>query len=198
MSVCVPNHFSWVQLFATLWTVAHQGFSRKDTVLQGIFPTPAMEAECLISSIDRKIIYRSCHPGRPDTRWGFVNILGLLVGNLGESTQTEFCQGFQSGKSTDVQMFLIDEETELLPAGSSRPVCRGQQQLSAGILSEASLLALVFSSPWPRVQVQSPWPLESLSFHLHSRVFRCKAPGPWCREWFLIGANQSWSSLFPL
>ena len=92
---------------------------------------------------------------------GFVNILGLLVGNLGESTQPEFCQGFQSGKSTDVQMFLIDEETELLPAGSSRPVCRGQQQLSAGILSEASLLALVFSSPWPRVQVQSPWPLVS-------------------------------------
>ena len=99
-----------------------------------------------VSSIDRKIIYRSCHPGRPDTRWGFVNILGLLVGNLGESTQPVFCQGFQSGKSTDVQMFLIDEETELLPAGSPHPVCRGQQQLRAGILSEASVSPCLFIS----------------------------------------------------
>ena len=51
MSVCMPNHFSWVQLFVTLWTIAHQGFSRKDTVLQGIFPTPEMEAECLMSPL---------------------------------------------------------------------------------------------------------------------------------------------------
>ena len=47
---CVLNLFSRIQLFATLWTVAHQpplsmGFSRQETgvhchfLLQGIFPT---------------------------------------------------------------------------------------------------------------------------------------------------------------
>ena len=43
--VCVINHFSYVQLFATLWTVAHQGplstgFSRQEYWRRLLCPPP--------------------------------------------------------------------------------------------------------------------------------------------------------------
>ena len=46
--VCVLSHFSHVQLFATLWTVAHQaplsmGFSRQEYWNELSFPSPKME-----------------------------------------------------------------------------------------------------------------------------------------------------------
>ena len=55
MHICTLSHFSHVQLFVTLWTVAHQaplsvGFSRQEywsgllaqALLQGIFPTQGL------------------------------------------------------------------------------------------------------------------------------------------------------------
>ena len=60
MCACVPNHFSYVRLFATLWTVARQtllsmGFSRPEywsglpCPPPGDLPHPGMEPEALKS-----------------------------------------------------------------------------------------------------------------------------------------------------
>ena len=45
MSACVLSHFSHVQLFVTLWTIAHQtplsvGFSRQEYWSGLLFPSP--------------------------------------------------------------------------------------------------------------------------------------------------------------
>ena len=45
MYVCVPSHFSYVQLFATLWTIAQQaplstGFSRQEYWSGAPSPSP--------------------------------------------------------------------------------------------------------------------------------------------------------------
>ena len=65
MHVCVLNIFSWVQLFATLWTVVHQaplsmGFSTGvscHAFLQGIFLTQGLNP-CLLPLLhSRQILY---------------------------------------------------------------------------------------------------------------------------------------------
>ena len=60
MSVCVPSHFSRVQLFVILWTIAHQaplsmGFSRQEYWSEfpcsppGNLPDPGIESKSLMS-----------------------------------------------------------------------------------------------------------------------------------------------------
>ena len=60
MPVCVLSRFSHIQLFTTLWTVAHQaplsmGFSRQECwsgltcLLQGIFPTQGSNMHLSVS-----------------------------------------------------------------------------------------------------------------------------------------------------
>ena len=65
---CVPGHFSRVQLFATLWTVAHQacpsmGFFRQEYWSGLPFPSPGdlpnagIEPTSLMSCISRRVLY---------------------------------------------------------------------------------------------------------------------------------------------
>ena len=71
--VCMLSRCSCVQLFATLWTVAHQaplsmGFSRQDNTgvgcygfLQGIFPTRRSNQHLLYLCIGRHVLYSWHH-----------------------------------------------------------------------------------------------------------------------------------------
>ena len=73
----VYYHFSQVQLFETLWTIASQaplsmGFSRQEywsglpCPLPRDLSNPGMEPVLLLSPcIDRRILYLSCHLGKP-------------------------------------------------------------------------------------------------------------------------------------
>ena len=76
MHISMLSHFSHIQLFATLWTVAYQaplsmGFSGKNTgvgfhaLLQGIFPTLGLTHISYISCIGRWVLYPWCHLGSP-------------------------------------------------------------------------------------------------------------------------------------
>ena len=54
MHACVLNCFAHVQLYATLWTVAHQaplsmGFSRQEYWSGLLFPPPGIKPESLMS-----------------------------------------------------------------------------------------------------------------------------------------------------
>ena len=73
----VPYRFSHVQLFATLWTVAHQaplsmGFSRQE-YWSGLpcpaprdLPYPGFEPESLMSTcLGRRVLYHWRHLGSP-------------------------------------------------------------------------------------------------------------------------------------
>ena len=80
--------FSHVQLYATLWTVAHQA-----PLVQGILQArilewvavpssressqPGIEPTSLMStSISRQVLYRQCHLGSPSVRVSAVNRIG--------------------------------------------------------------------------------------------------------------------------
>ena len=66
-SMCVLNHFSHVQLFATLWTVAHHDHLSRPVILQArilewvamisIFPTQKSNQHILWLLICRRILY---------------------------------------------------------------------------------------------------------------------------------------------
>ena len=70
------NHFSCVQLFATLWTVAHQaplfmGFSRQEywnresLPSPGYLPDPGIKTESPVSPALAGIILTTSSPGKP-------------------------------------------------------------------------------------------------------------------------------------
>ena len=77
--VCVLSRMSCVQLFATLWTVAHLWGSSVLGILQanilewvachalhqGIFPTQGLNLHLYISCIDRQVLHPYCHLGNP-------------------------------------------------------------------------------------------------------------------------------------
>ena len=77
--VCMLSHFSRVQLFATLWTVACQallsmGFSRQEywsglpSPPSGDLPDPGgWTCVSCISCIGRRVLYHQCHLGNPYT-----------------------------------------------------------------------------------------------------------------------------------
>ena len=72
------SHFSHVQLFVTLWTVAHQapltmGFSRQEYWSGLPCPppgesSPPRDQTCISydSCIDRQVLYHQCHLGSPN------------------------------------------------------------------------------------------------------------------------------------
>ena len=73
VSVCALSHFSCVQLFVTLWSVAHQaplsmGFSRQEhwsglpCSPPGDLPDPGISYICIsyISCIGRQLLYHWC------------------------------------------------------------------------------------------------------------------------------------------
>ena len=70
---CMLSHFSHVQFFAALWTVAHQaplsmGFSRQDTGVAmpcsrgSSWPMNRTQVS-YVSCIDRQVLYHYCHKG---------------------------------------------------------------------------------------------------------------------------------------
>ena len=71
------SHISHVQLFVTLWTVAHQALLSMDSpgkitgvgcraLLQGIFPTQGSNHVSYISFSGRQVIYDWRHLGSPN------------------------------------------------------------------------------------------------------------------------------------
>ena len=76
VGVCVLSHFSCIQLFETLWTVARQAplsmrFSRQEhwSALpcppSGDPPNPGVKPVSHVSCIGRQILYHQRHPGSP-------------------------------------------------------------------------------------------------------------------------------------
>ena len=73
---CMLSCFSCVQLFATLWTIAHQallsmGLTRQEYCSgllcppPGIFPTKDQTHLSCVSCIGRQVLYHYCHLGSP-------------------------------------------------------------------------------------------------------------------------------------
>ena len=79
MHACVLSCLSWIQLFETLWTVAHQSplsveFSRKEYWNGLPFPTPRLSSHprdwthvSSVSCICRQILHLLSHKGAPNS-----------------------------------------------------------------------------------------------------------------------------------
>ena len=73
LSACVLSHFSCIQPFATLWTIAHQaplsmGFSRREYWSGLLCPSPGRRDQtCVtyVSCIRRQVLYHLRPPGKP-------------------------------------------------------------------------------------------------------------------------------------
>ena len=174
---CMLSHFSSVQLFATLWTVAHQA-----PLVHGILqarilewvampfsrglPNPGIKPVSLMSfGTGRQVLYHWCHLGNPHSGGSHIYSIGLQ----GEELRwTEYTRGQTLGMS---QQKLSDNQGSLKQNRAARDpaVChrRAHAEPGQGGSRGESLGFGGWDPDWTQACALAVWPQAGLSPHLN-------------------------------